>query len=107
MNTSPGHTVLRELLLNARAVQPFVWLTNVSNTPIDPSKHCAFALMNDPHPTGTVPAGHVAVTVVRHVPFAVGVQLGSCALMLMTVFPGPGGPCAPAGPAGPVGPCGP
>ena len=66
----------------------------VSDAPADPSLHNRLRKM--PQPVGTVPAGHVAVTVVRHAdPF--GLQDAEL-VTVNTVLPGPAGPVSPVGP---------
>lgn len=110
----------RVMLLYARTVHPLAELMNVSEMPFEPSGHTRFKKV--PHPMGTVPAGHVVLTVVVQVPDAAGVQLPSVVLAVITVLPGPAGPwrprspctpcgpgrpCKPSGPGCPAGPCSP
>ena len=87
------------MLLYARTVHPLAELMNVSEMPLEPSGHTRFK--NVPQPTGTVPAGHVVLTVVVQVPFPAGVQLASVVLAVITVLPGPAGLCGPVEPTGP------
>ena len=84
-----------EMLLNARTVHPLAELMKVSEMPLLPSPQTR--LTKVPHPTGTVPAGHVVLTVVTQVPFAAGVQFGSVVLAVTMALPGPAGPCGDGG----------